>query len=392
MARAEDFYRGFKRVGLIGLSLAGCDAAIRKGILKYRGNTCRWLFHDFGHRADDLAHSLKEKRAFACDGFIGHVGNRDVDRLLSRIGKPVVNLSGAYQVEKWRTHRIDDRAIGVFAAEHFLGLGYRHFIYFGMDTLLFARERWRGFADRLRGEARFLARVHDRRTEVVLPVPDRKPLVSTVQWIRDLPKPLAGFCPWDASAQDVFELLHTQVRIPEELALLGVDNNEVVCHMSGVPLSSIAWPAEKLGYLAAEHLAALLRGRPAPALLVLPPERVVVRASSDLVAVEDPVVARALAWMRRHAADRTPLKVLLGELPVSARGFTDRFRAVVGRSPRDELFRLRVELARTRLLTTNQTMFRIAAECGFADTERLTTTFKRHTGMTPAAYRRQHRI
>jgi LacI family transcriptional regulator len=388
-----NLYENFKRIGLIGMGMSGLDVDIRRGIQQYRGAARKWLFSDLGHRGDEVIRTLEQTApGRACDGYIGHVGNEEVADRLAATGKPVVNLSGAYHCPEWATHVIDGEAIGRMAGEYYLSMGHRNFIFFGPDDLNFSVIRMRGFFNAVREHADLLIWIWGKKMEMWVPERKTVPFSSQVEQILKLPKPLAGFCAWDQHAVALCDFIHFQIHVPEELALLGVDNNEVVCGMSVVPMSSIALPAERLGYLAAEHLDCLLEGRPVPELQVLQPERVVVRASTDLVAMEDPIVAKALALMRHHTADRTTIEEIADKLPISRRGFTDRFKAAVGRTAREELFRLRVELAKERLLTTNQTMYQIAVECGFTDPESLAKHFRKWAGTSPSGFRKEHRV
>jgi LacI family transcriptional regulator len=385
-------YQDFKGIGLIGLGMSGLDADIRRGLMQYRGGTKKWLLRDLGHSTDAMLNSFSTKSKQHCDGYFGHVGNAEIEELLRKTGKPVVNLSGVHPVPEWETHRIDGVAIGRMAAEYYLSRGHRNFIFFGPENVMYAEQRWQGFYETLKGKADFLARILDRDLEVFYPESSKETPPSKVERMKQMPKPLAGFCAWDQYAMTLCDYVHFQIHVPEELALMGVDNNEVVCGMSVIPISSIALPAARLGYLAAEHLDCLLEGLPVPELQVLQPERVVERASTDLEAMEDPVVAKALALMRHHAADRTTIEEISDKLPISRRGFSDRFKSAVGRTAREELFRIRVELAKERLLTTNQTMYQIALECGFSDPESLAKHFRKWSGTSPSGFRKAHRV
>jgi LacI family transcriptional regulator len=385
-------YQDFKVIWLIGLGMSGLDAEIRRGLMLYRGKSKKWLFHDLGHSVEAIQDTFSQHSNRQCDGFIGHVGSPEIEHLLRKTGKPVINLSGVYPVPEWETHRIDGEAIGRMAADYYLSRGHRNFIFFGPGKFKYAEERWKGFYEGLKGKADFLARIQERELEIFFPDASKETPVSKVERLKEMPKPLAGFCAWDQYAMTLCDYIHFEIHVPEELSLLGVDNNEVVCGMSVIPISSIALPAARLGYLAAEHLDCLLEGLPVPELQVLQPERVVERASTDLVAMEDPIVAKALALMRHHAADRTTIEEIADKLPISRRGFTDRFKDAVGRTAREELFRIRVELAKERLLTTNQTMYQIAVECGFTDPESLAKHFRKWAGMSPSGFRKQHRV
>jgi len=211
-------------------------------------------------------------------------------------------------------------------------------------------------------------------------------------WIAHSSKPLAIFCGTDIRATELMDFAHFHgLQIPEEVSFLGCDNNATFCEMLLAPLSSISLPAVQVGWKVGEHAHTMLEGLPPPTLERLGPDRVVVRKSSDLVAIQDPIIAKAVMLMRENAQERSTIERITQELPVSRRHFSERFREALGRSPLEELTRIRIRLAKDRLLDTDQTMFHIALDCGFADPESMAREFKRWEGMTPSAYRKQHR-
>ncbi len=388
---------GFERIGLFGMSHAGLDEKFRLGLLQYRGKVRHWFFHEIGHAVDEVLHRLGEHTAQRCTAFIGHVGSEAVAEALRATGKPVLNIAGSLDVPEWAGSGLDYEAMGRMAAEYFSDAGFRHFLYVpGFDTESDSLKQ-QGFTQELlrRGhESVWSMRVGlSKEITCHAPLAKRMHLGSVTEWLHDSPKPLAIFSGTDERARELMDFAHFRgLQIPEQIAFLGCDNTETLCEMMLVPLSSIAVPAQRVGWLAAQQIEAQLQGEALPQPQRLPPERVVVRTSSDLVALDDPVVADAVALMRLHAHERITIAEITEQLPVSRRRFSERFREVIGRSPREELTRIRVRLAKDRLLDTDQTMFHIAMDCGFADSESMAREFKRWEGLTPNAYRKQHRM
>jgi LacI family transcriptional regulator len=210
-------------------------------------------------------------------------------------------------------------------------------------------------------------------------------------WLRSLPKPVGIFCDKDGAASRLIEICgRLDLVVPEEVAVLGLGDNPLRCLRCRPTLSSIALPAEEFGRRAADRMVALLEGRPAEPV-ELPPLGVMQRGSTDLVAVDDPMVAGALRYLRDHAGSRITIDGMVAHLGLTRRSFQRRFRQVTGRTPIAELIRLRVQLAKQRLAQTDLPMFNIAIDCGFADQTAMGKHFRRHTGMSPTAYRARFR-
>jgi len=391
-----ELFQDFERIGLIGMSFAGLDEAYRLGLLKSRGASRKWLFHDLGHTVEEVCKVLQTPRKEQFSLYVGHVGSQEVVDLLEATGKPVLNIAGTVDREDWRTHRLDAAAVGRMAAEYYHEAGFRTFLYITGYPIPSDDEKREGFVRTLveKGHPDIFSFHLAPEKEVVQYGKEdiRRPLDSMAEWMARAPKPLAVFCGTDSKARELMDFAHFNgVQIPEEVSFLGCDNNATFCEMLMVPLSSISVPATQVGWLAGEHANAILKGLPLPELQRLGPKRVVVRTSSDLVAIKDPIVAKAVALMRENAHERITIEGITEELPISRRRFSERFRDSLGRSPLEELTRIRVRMAKDRLLDTDQTMFHIALDCGFADSESMAREFKRWEGMTPNAYRKQHR-
>jgi LacI family transcriptional regulator len=210
------------------------------------------------------------------------------------------------------------------------------------------------------------------------------------EWLASLPRPLAVF-----AANDLwgFELVQAarerRLHVPEDVAILGVDNDQLICEIAHPPLSSIRLGAERIGREAVALLGRLLRGKPPEAgLLRVPPLDVVTRHSTDVLAVEDPEVAGALRHIRQHAAEGLSVKQLLTALPVNRRTLERRFVRALGHTPLEEIRRVRFERVKA-LLRADLAIYDVAARCGFASAAYLTTSFLQATGMTPSVYRRR---
>jgi LacI family transcriptional regulator len=212
-------------------------------------------------------------------------------------------------------------------------------------------------------------------------------------WLKELPKPVGVMaCCDERGFQVVGACRHAGLRVPEEVAVLGVDNDPVLCEMCLPPLSSIDLDAPRVGYQAAALLDGLMHGAKPPCRPVLvPPRKLVARLSTDVLAVADPEVAAALRFFRAHACDGIGVRDVLEHVSVSQRVLERKFRQVVRRTPKAELLRVQVARAQELLAESDLSLKVVAERCGFASERYFSDALYRLTGTRPGAFRRQCR-
>jgi LacI family transcriptional regulator len=264
------------------------------------------------------------------------------------------------------------------AAEYFLGLNFRHlgFVTFNENPL--ERHRRLGFQHTVeRAGAEFHALTPR----------------SLARTVARLPKPMALFAVNDPNALEVILLCRDAgFRVPEEFAVMGVDDTEIICDLASVPLTSINCDFERQGYEAAALLDRLMDGRRPPVSPVLiPPRGVTVRRSTDIVAIPDLDTARMLRFLRDHYREVRSIQQIADELGVPLRRVHTFFRRHVGRTMLEELTRLRVEHAKRLLPDPKQKLETIGTECGFSSRFHFVRAFRRVTGRTPKAHRQAGR-
>jgi len=212
-------------------------------------------------------------------------------------------------------------------------------------------------------------------------------------WLRELPKPIGIMAFDDAAAHDLAAAcLDADIGVPEHVAIIGVNNDDLLCESAWPPLSSIEADFSRMGYVAAKHLDAILRGEKlAPELrfVKLPPLGVVQRQSTDVLAVDDPNLADALRFIREHACDPCGIDDVLRHVPVGRRWLERQFLKTLGRSPHAEITRVRIEAAQRLLLQPELRLPEIAERCGFSVMQTFTRAFRINAKITPAAYRRR---
>lgn len=372
---------------LMGQDLGYCRQ-VMAGIQAYGAARPAWAFRD-GPPDLRVVKALAEWRPH---GIVAHLFDRRVIHALVRLQVPVVNTTDTIVDCPFPLVEVDHEQVGRLAARHLLDRGFRHFGFFGSAWTGFSRGRERGFAAELARHgfrpscchADFLPRLSPQASWREL---DRRIL----DWLRRLPKPAAILASNDLPAKELERgCRHLGIEVPSEIAVLGVDNDEIECHLAQPPLSSVELPAQRVGYEAARLLDQRMRGRGrATARRFLPPVRVIARQSTDTLAVDDAPTARAVGYIRRHATDGIRVAEVVSEVHISRRGLERRFRAVLGHSVLDEIRRARIEAAKSLLATTNLPMALVAEKTGFSTLSRFSSVFRQLVGRTPSAFRRQ---
>jgi LacI family transcriptional regulator len=319
------------------------------------------------------------------DGIIAVLGvHPALDRLVARHRLPLVNIGYTQRGAAPRVFA-DQCAVARLAAHHFRNRGFRHFAYY---------ERVGGAGDvgRLEAFRRQLAV-----TGHGLTVLDRRLCprgVPPTRWLagelKKLPTPIGVLSEVDDSATEVISAAEEAgLRIPEDIAVLGVGNDELLCPFAPVPLSSVDDNAEGIGRQACLVLDRLMSQRPvATREIPVPPLGVVTRRSTDALAVEHPQVARALQEIRRRYREPLTSEGIIADVPMSRRRLHDAFLRVIGRSAAEEITRLRVEHAKRLLVEGAEKQSYVARESGFRSEARLVLVFTRLTGMSPGQYRK----
>jgi LacI family transcriptional regulator len=309
---------------------------------------------------------------------------------LLRLRVPVINVSNKLGNTGIPSVIPDDLAVGRMAAEHLVEQGFHNLGYLGHRGAVFTKQRGAGFLS----VARRAGCTYD---QLILPSRwHRGPAIADSQariseWLAGLPKPVGVMTVTDSLARPVVEECEALgIAIPENVALIGVDNYDLYCQTLIPPLSSVDTSLRLVGYKAAELMASLLRGEPAPAEPILvPPRGVERRQSTDVLAVEDPLVAEAVRFIRDHAHEHVNVQDFVQGKATSRRSLERRFAKIFGRSPHDELVRVRLDRVRSLLVDTALSPEQISERCGFAYRTTMYAVFRKATGMSPGEYRKR---
>ena len=304
----------------------------------------------------------------------------------------VVVCSGAGDPSISPVVALDDVAAGAQAAEHLLSCGLESFGYYGFKAdFKTAISRLEGFRETITSKG-FACSV----CPMVVPTPEQRsshlhrPIL--IDWLRRLPKPVGILALDDTNAHDVAEAcLEAGISVPDRVAIVGVNNDDLLCESAWPPLSSVEADYSRMGYVAASVLDRLMRGENLAAnerLVLLPPLGVVRRHSTSTLAIKDPNLADALRFIREHACDPCTVTDVLRHVPVGRRWLERQFVAQLGRTPHDEISRVRIETAQQLLQRPELNMLEIASRCGFAELKSFYLAFRKVSDTTPAAYRR----
>ncbi len=368
-----------------------------RGVRDYAQSHGNWLITiclpplRFSNFSNINPHTLK---GWPGDGAILGITSQADARAARELGIPVVNLSGTHARISLPRVTIDYRAIGRLAADHLLERGLRHLAYCGLSGNWSSRQRYLGFAAHAR-EAGTRLDDFDVSNAEDTSVTWQPHAVPLTQWLRRLARPVGLFVVNDYLACAILgQCRELGVDVPHEVALLGSDNDTVVCEFCEPTLSSVSRSAWRLGYEAAALLDHLMAGKaPPPHDILIPPDGVVARQSTDTLYVSDEQVTAALHFMRGAFSKPLAVAHVAEHLGISRRYLEIRFHQVLGCPPHAYLSRLRVEAAKRLLERSNHTKFQeIAIACGFSGVGHLCQTFQRLAGMTPLEYHRHYRL
>jgi len=360
----------------------------------YRGAARYAAEHDW-HVVADMVYDATIPVGWKGDGILSFVGHWDeLAKYVLSAGVPVVEISSVRKDLGVPCVIEDNEAIGRFGAEHLLERNLKNFVWAPFWDDAVNEERFQGFATSVRSAGYDCVRL--------LPVNTRRSarLSRHINWtlrrrwvihtIRSLHYPLGIFCYNDCVAADLVDAcIEAGIRIPDQVAVLGVDNDPVICDCVQVPLSSVRHDLEGMAYEAAALLDRLMNGeRPPDVPKRITPKGVVTRKSTETLAVEDRDVANALSYIQENF-----WKGSLSVDDVAAHGRNPRrsleraFRDELQRTILNEILRVRISHAQKLLETTTRSVADIAAQSGFASLNHFFRVFRGRTGLTPRAFR-----
>jgi len=359
--------------------LGSYDQAAHEGIARFAGQ------HGW-HLDVSILKDFQLPEHWKGDGIITSLNfSKQLEDFVLKASVPTVDLSIWREDIDLPRVAVDNSALGRLGAEHFLSLGHRHCAWFGLAVNPVSRTRFLAYRDCLAAAGLDCVRLDTFKAQDAGYITGR---------LHELPKPCAIYTKSDYDSAWLANLCHEAgLRIPDDVAILGADDNKLICESQWVTLSSVRYDLSRIGFEGAAMLDDLIEGRSIKSRLkLIPPQGVTVRQSTDALAATDPLVRKALSFVHEHLRRPIGTVEIAESLAVSRRLLELRFRAQMHSSIREYIIRSRIEEARKLLVSTHEPIETIAALTGFCNAPHFSRTFKRDTGLTPSRYRAEQAL
>ena len=386
-----------RKVALFFETTATNDRKMLCGIAKYSRLYGPWLLYCKRHPFYMTpGHSMwkqkviPELKSWAPDGIIAHVDTKKA-RDLIELNVPIILGAVTEPVYLTSSYFADDSAAtSLMAAEYLLSLGFKNFAFCGFQYQYWSQERCDVFV-------KAIARA-GYKVDVYNPPKShsrgflRDDQVILSKWLKTLPNPVAVLACNDARAQQVIDSCHLAgLNVPEKVAVLGIDNDDLICDTTSPPLSSIALGNEKAGYETARLLDNMMSGRKRkPHAIIISPTHIIVRQSTDIFAIEDAEVAKAMNFIRENRKRQISVDDAVNATSLGRRALEQRFKKTLNHSIYQEIRRGCVEQVARMLLETSIPVFQIAKTLGYSSSEHIARPFRKEKGMSPQQYRRKY--
>ncbi len=376
-----------RRVALLIESSNAYARGLLQGVVRYIREHSPWLFYIPEQGRGDVPPGWLAN--WQGDGIIARIENEKIARAVAASGLPAIDVSAARMLPSLPWVETDDAAISRLAAEHLLDRGFKNFGYCGDARFNWSNWRAEHFEKYIRDAG---GKCHHYQTAITLPAPLEEQVSEIGKWLRKLPKPVAVMACYDIRGQQVLDACrNVGLSVPDEVAVIGVDNDALLCDLSSPPLSSVIPNTQRTGYEAAELLDKMMSGRTVEAKAhLITPVGVATRQSTDTLAVDDPNIARAVRHIREHAFEQINIESVLKVVPLSRRLFESRFKKCLGHTPHEEIIRVRMNRVKEMLTETDLSLADIAERTGFEHVEYLSAAFKKREGVSPNRYRTQN--
>ena len=365
------------------IALGYNDPQLRRGIWKYC-QEAEWILET------SMMYYGTIPEFWSGDGIITllYPDRRDIIDYVRNSGAAVVNLSA--DVDFGYPVLQDNRRSGEMAAEHLLDRGFAHTAFLKFSNAADILDRQEGFRNRIEAAG---AEFHLLDYSAVS---GKKADSNWMPWLQqqlnELPKPIGILAQSDNRANHLINACEDLgLKVPDQVAIVGVDNNEIVCRFAPVPITSVDTNRERLAYESAALLDRLMDGESVPRKpVIIKPREIMVRQSSNILAIDHPQVASALRFIWEHFSEPITVEDVLKTGTMSRCGLYRAFERYVGRSIGSELSRKRIEKARTLLANTDMKHYEIAEQSGFTSAEHFSRAFRRAVNTTPTEYRQGH--
>lgn len=380
------------KVALLIETARGYGRQMLLGIAQYARLHGPWSFYA---TPGDFEQALPKMRQWGGTGIIARIETPRIAEAVLNAGLPTIaldlssrELDPSHPLSRLSEVASDSAGAARMAAEHLLERGFRHFAFVGVAGRVWSQRRETSFRQAISAAGFPVENYQPPRASRDRVWEREQPMLA--EWLRGLPKPIGLMACNDDRGREVLEACRAaELDVPEELAVIGVDNDELLCELADPPLSSVALNAGGVGYRAAALLDRMMRGRVRkPRRLVAEPLHVVSRRSTDIIAMDDHDIADAVGFIHDHATEGIQVEDVVQHVAISRRNLETRFRKVLGRTPHAELQRVRLQRAVRFLAETDLPIPKIAEAVGYTAPSYFIQVFRKEHGTTPSRYRR----
>lgn len=329
------------------------------------------------------------------DGILARIETEEMVAAIRTLGIPTVDVRSSKKLAGVPRITIDDERVVQLALDHLRERGVRRFAFCGFAGADYSVRRLRIFRDLLAADG-FEPEVYESRGPVDSSTMEAElkgmlDSAGVTHWLRKLEKPVGLLASNDIRAQQVLQCCEDAgIAVPDDIAVVGVDNDEVICSLCQPNLSSIELNTQKIGYDAAAMLEHMMAGGASPTELTLvPPKQVIVRGSTDVIAIEDRTTAAAYRYLRDHACESISVDDVVRQVPLSRRSLERRIRQHFGRSPAELIAEIRLARIKQLLEETDFPLKKISGLTGFVHDEHMAVFFRKHVGQPPGQYRKK---
>ncbi len=326
------------------------------------------------------------------DGVISRSTTPALAKIINRKKIPLVDLTDVYGKTCFPFVGIDHEQTGEFAAKHLLERGFRNFAFCGFTDHLWSLKRFKGF-ERTVNEAGYKTDFYESPWKISDAESWDQQQEKVGQWLNQISRPSGIMACNDMRGQHILDACRRQgISVPEEIAVIGVDNDDLLCNFCDPPLSSVILNPERVGYEASRLLEKLMNGiRPESEELNFSPVGIQTRLSTDVLAIEDPVIASAVQFIRQNACEGITVDDVLKKFSVSRSILERRFRQFLKRSPQAEIRNVQLRRIKQLLSETDLSLEQISILAGYEHSEYMSVVFKRELKITPGQFRKQSR-
>jgi LacI family transcriptional regulator len=385
-----------RRVALMVETSRAYGRGVLQGISKSLQDNSHWSvrLQDRGLN-DPLPEWL---RRWSLDGIIARIETQQLADSLHALAVPVVNLSGIQNDPRFPIIDTDDSQVADLAFQHFAERGFRNLAFCGYPGASWSDTRLIQFEQRARAAGlsfqNFQSRPVGRKASATFTLAYETRALAhdreLIAWLKTLPIPSGILAANDLRGQQLLGLCQElSIRVPDQLAILGVDDDELMCELTDPPLSSVQPDCERIGQTAASALELLMhQPRRRTEDQLISPLGVGTRQSTEVLAIEDPLIVKAVRFIRENACSGITVPDILRVVPLSRSGLERGFGQYLGRAPKAEILRLKLERARELLRDTDLPLAEISTRCGFRHPEYFSSVFRDKVGVPPGRFRR----